>query len=76
MPSAFQLTVPEAERARVVAMLQLWDTRDPWDGGATTKIEELLLGLVYQLAAPRIPDVRRGEAAAKLLRAALDGGAA
>ena len=71
-PAPVTLAIASSRRGECARLLVHWDARDPpWDAGAVHPLEQQLLSLVYSLATPRIPDIRSGDAAAKLLRTAL-----
>ena len=65
------LPIPASRRPECLGLLMRWDERDPWDEPAGRALEAVLVARVYDLAAPQVPDIRSGEAAAKMLRAAL-----
>ena len=67
----FRNIVASEQRAQVEMILALWGNRAPWNATAAQLLKDRLIKLIYTIAAPRIPDVRSGEAAATLLRGAL-----
>ena len=69
--SPYALTIASVRLQACQRLLAQWDARDPWDATFVRLLEQQLIELVYALTAPRIPDVRSGEAVAKMVREAL-----
>lgn len=67
----YALSIPTARRTECLHLLARCDAHGLWDASAVRPYEQHLIALVYCLAAPRIRDVRGGEAAAKMLPVAL-----
>jgi hypothetical protein len=70
--SEYELTVADSRRVECLALLRAWDERDPWNDVHVQNLTLQLYALINDLARPRLLYVRGGEAAAKLLRGALE----